>query len=1006
MPRTPHRPATVLSPLGNRARLLLTALALLAGHGRAETTYQIQELLLPTGYEFVSLNEAADINNLGWVAGSCWVVVDGTYRRLPVLWEDGVPRRAWSLDDSDLGFGDGMATAVNDSGHVAGVEINCCGVLASPMDTLLFCGIPDMDPSVCDGGGGGGAVLDAGRASPCGDGFAGEFVHAVNNHGWVAGHSAYLYAEPGNCGWSSHGAVWQDGQALDVDPDHAPSGIDWSSSVLDLNDSGMAVGYVHDAILGVQVPAIWQGGARQLLGNMGGNWGAAKAVNAAGVVVGQTSVEVLGYYDAFRWQDGTMELLPEPSGSYSEAVGINAEGWVVGGVTEGTHSYAALWVGDSLVDLNTRIDGEAGWHLSGAMDINDRGEILCTGMFNGAFAAVVLKPASPRPPVLVLPGIAATYAADENDIGPWLFTRGIHPDGLRIDPLGHFYDDLLQTLDNAGYTPGEDLFAANYDWRVTPAPVDGVYDGVISGLSAAAITDGGFEHGVDYLGYWLMQAMDAWEAAHPGDTLREVDLIAHSTGGLVARAYLQSAARGGLLPDGRRLPEVRKLILVGVPNRGASKVWNPWHDNWTVDVTFQMVLSKMINLAFQKVMEGATVTGPDGDIDLQSLLECGEDLKICFLRAYVPTIHSLLATFPFLDTGAGFQDVNASPALRNGLILDLNAGLDLQLNGDPNSFADHAETTVIHATSEATPRFVVERLGEEDGEDALASFDAFKPRDAQEDELWYEDLIPSVAGDGTVPLISSMEQFVGDARVTLSPYTAGLNTQEDVSHCGMLFNTQVQEEILTILGADFGPQDISTGLHAEFSTTLSTATNIAANIVGGNLLSLVLDPVEGFLVDGQGRRLGWSAATGPVTEIPGSVWTGDGDGLGWQFGPLVEPVTLQVTGQDANHYAQASLVTSWGQGGLASSGFLAGGSTTSQPLPFPPLDAPQVEIAWSGPGQATLSWGPVPGATGYQVLAADTPAGPWTVLETTTASGTTLIVDDSQTRLLRVVAIR
>ncbi len=976
MPRTTLRPANLFSPPGNRTRLLFPALAVLAISGKAEIRYEATLLPSTSPYTY---SLAAGINESGQVVGSA-ANANGLIQA--AVWTDG--------QISILGGLYGLSSrgyAINDSGHVAGWS-----------DVPVF--------------------TSQGQAFKWVDGvfteletLGGDFSTAtgINNNGIVSGQ-----AED-----SSHfrrAVTWQGG-SLSLLP-LAEEGFE--TNAFGINAAGQVAGVAGQYLPCIGGGVSWGGQAvvwpgPLTLGSLGyGSMSQALAVNDLGQAAGwaDRSDSYCGGGDsrdgvgiaAVLFDNGAVVDLGDLGGFYSEANALNNNGQVVGRASDGLDYRAFLWENGVMTNLNDLVDPAQGLHLSSAVGINERGQIVCNDAWLGQ--AVLLTPIVNRPPVLVLPGVAATYAADENDIGPWLFTRGIHPDALRIDPLGHFYDDLLQTLDNAGYTPGEDLFAANYDWRVTPAPVDGLFDGVISSLSAAAITDGGFEHGVDYLGYWLMQAMDAWEAANPGDTLREVDLIAHSTGGLVARAYLQSAARGGLLPDGRRLPEVRKLIMVGVPNRGASKVWNPLHDDWGVDVSFQMVLSKMINLAFQKVLDGATVTGPDGDIDLQALLECDEDLKVCFLRKYVPTIHSLLATFPFLDTGAGFQDVNANPALRNGLILDLNAGLDLQLNGDPNSFADHAATTVIHATSEATPRLVVERLGEAGGEDALVSFDAFLPRDAQEGELWYEDLIPSQAGDGTVPLISSMEQFVGDARVTLSPYTRNVNTQEDVSHCGMLFNTQVQEEILTILGASFGPEDISTNLHAEFATTLSTATNIAANIVGGNLLSLVLDPVEGFVVDGQGRRLGWSAATGAVAEIPGSFWTGDGDGLGWQFGPLVEPVTLQLTGQGAEHYAQVGVATGWGQSGLVSTGPLAAGEPRSLSVPFPPLEAPALEIVWNGPGQAQLSWAPVAGATGYQVLAADTPEGPWALLESTVATSTTLSVGEDQTRLLRVVAVR
>jgi hypothetical protein len=74
--------------------------------------------------------------------------------------------------------------------------------------------------------------------------------------------------------------------------------------------------------------------------------------------------------------------------------------------------------------------------------INNRGEIIGWGYLNGRYAPVQLSP--PRPPVLILPGIAGTFAYNENDLEGWLLTRGLHPAALQIDPLGHFYDDILQ----------------------------------------------------------------------------------------------------------------------------------------------------------------------------------------------------------------------------------------------------------------------------------------------------------------------------------------------------------------------------------------------------------------------------------------------------------------------------------------------------------------------------------------------------------------------------------
>jgi hypothetical protein len=49
------------------------------------------------------------------------------------------------------------------------------------------------------------------------------------------------------------------------------------------------------------------------------------------------------------------------------------------------------------------------------------------------------------------------------------------------------------------------------------------------------------------------------------------------------------------------------------------------------------------------------------------------------------------------------------------------------------------------------------------------------------------------------------------------------------------------------------------------------------------LAAIVFDPVQGYVVDEQGRRLGWTIDEGRKTEIPGSYWMGDDGGAGMAF---------------------------------------------------------------------------------------------------------------------------
>src|SRR5262249_44734816 len=138
----------------------------------------------------------------------------------------------------------------------------------------------------------------------------------------------------------------------------------------------------------------------------------------------------------------------------------------------------------------------------------------------------------PREPVLFVPGIGGV--APRIDLWKsWYLDRSFDPANLRIEPLNNTYYDLLKTLQNSGYvlndpnTPGSNgtsnLYAAVYDWRMPPGPTDGTIDGHIDienangtkfPLTAARIiadaSAGTYFWGVDYLGYWMLQATLAW----------------------------------------------------------------------------------------------------------------------------------------------------------------------------------------------------------------------------------------------------------------------------------------------------------------------------------------------------------------------------------------------------------------------------------------------------------------------------------------------------------------
>lgn len=561
------------------------------------------------------------------------------------------------------------------------------------------------------------------------------------------------------------------------------------------------------------------------------------------------------------------------------------------------------------------------------------GDASASNLLTPPSAAVSFEFApAPRRPVLLLPGIGGTSNALSGSDLPWLLFRGVGPSILRLDPLTRSYDDLIATLEAAGYQQGVDLFVVPYDWRLEIGPDDGTIDGTIDGLSASGLSDQQYRYAVDYLGDYLRRAAEVWSARYPdGPPLDSVDVIAHSTGGLVARTYIQSSAYGGDYAPGLALPRIGRLMMIGVPNRGASKAWNPLHDNWSIDVAYRLVLSKIVYRAYQLVKDkNAVVAGPDHVITwagLQSPTECPHGPKICFIEQYIPAARSLLATYDFLDLGAGPSTVNLDALQRNSLLLDLNAGLDHPAGptGDPNAFAGLADVTVIYGTNGgSTPVTVTQDQGPA-LVSAIASFSDSIVRPAVIGEPFYRDDVAAHAGDGTVPLESAIGQFLNDPRVRLVPFTRAGFFTESVGHLPLLYNTAVQQEVLATLGIPAGTA-ISTNRHGFDIDEIACAAS--------GCLNVILDPVEGFVVDGLGRRLGFTAATGPLTEIPGSYWSGDADGMGWILGNLVPPLTLQLTGLGGDYMAQVTTLSSEGAGGVEVRGSLAAGATRAVTVPL------------------------------------------------------------------------
>lgn len=109
-------------------------------------------------------------------------------------------------------------------------------------------------------------------------------------------------------------------------------------------------------------------------------------------------------YNPATWS-GTTGTNLSPTAFSGGGLGINNAGDVVGyvGYSASVRQAFLYQSGGTLTNLNTLIDPTSGWNLIEASDINDHGQIVGGGYYNGQYRAYLLAPAAaPEPGTLGL----------------------------------------------------------------------------------------------------------------------------------------------------------------------------------------------------------------------------------------------------------------------------------------------------------------------------------------------------------------------------------------------------------------------------------------------------------------------------------------------------------------------------------------------------------------------------------------------------------------------------
>jgi probable HAF family extracellular repeat protein len=167
-----------------------------------------------------------------------------------------------------------------------------------------------------------------------------------------------------------------------------------------INSSGEIVGYATDSTGNVH-SFLYNAGTVTDLGVTGGPANAlngALAINDSGLVVGAVETDQTAPGDEYAYSQTTsplsgMNSLDTTSDVFSQANAVNNGNAIVGFAGNDSVWNAAIFSSTGPIELSTLVDNLSGWsQLEWATGINDNGQIIGTGTYNGQTEAFLLTP--------------------------------------------------------------------------------------------------------------------------------------------------------------------------------------------------------------------------------------------------------------------------------------------------------------------------------------------------------------------------------------------------------------------------------------------------------------------------------------------------------------------------------------------------------------------------------------------------------------------------------------
>lgn len=220
--------------------------------------------------------------------------------------------------------------------------------------------------------------------------------------------------------------------------------------------------------------------------------------------------------------------------------------------------------------------------------------------------STVLHPQAPTP-IVIIPGFGASWnypaILTNSSGGEWSIPSWINT-----------YDNLIDSLHNAGYQSGTNLFVYTYDWRKS-------LDVQADNLNT-------------YLADLVLQGK-----INPDTRL---NFIAHSFGGLVSRAYL----------DKYGTTHLNKLVTAGSPHFGAAAAYKTWSGG-------QVQLGNWWQKSALSILLGLNIAN-------------GES-PVAAIKRLSPSIENILPTYDFLQDQNGTTKPLSEMISTNSTLSELNS---------------------------------------------------------------------------------------------------------------------------------------------------------------------------------------------------------------------------------------------------------------------------------------------------------------------------------------------